>query len=69
MAPPRPDPTHAPRAAPKLRASVLADYLQRILTAKVYDVATETGLEPARQLSARLKNTVLLKREDTQPVF
>jgi threonine dehydratase len=48
---------------------VLADYLQRILTAKVYDVAIETGLEPARQLSSRLKNTVLLKREDTQPVF
>jgi threonine dehydratase len=70
MAPPRPTPTPAaPRTAPKLRASVLADYLQRILTAKVYDVAIETGLEPARQLSSRLKNTVLLKREDTQPVF
>lgn len=69
MAPPRPSPPTAPRAAPKLRASVLADYLQRILTAKVYDVAIETGLEPARQLSARFKNTVLLKREDTQPVF
>jgi threonine dehydratase len=69
MAPPRPTPSPAPRTAPKLRAAVLADYLQRILTAKVYDVAIETGLEPARQLSARLKNTVLLKREDTQPVF
>jgi threonine dehydratase len=69
MAPPRPTPSPTPRTAPKLRASVLADYLQRILTAKVYDVAAETGLEPARQLSARLKNTVLLKREDTQPVF
>ncbi len=69
MAPPRPTPSTAPRTAPKLRTSVLADYLQRILTAKVYDVAIETGLEPARQLSARLKNTVLLKREDTQPVF
>ncbi len=69
MASPRPTPSPAPRNAPKLRASVLADYLQRILTAKVYDVAIETGLEPARQLSARLKNTVLLKREDTQPVF
>jgi len=69
MAPPRPAAAPVPRAAPKLRASVLADYLQRILTAKVYDVAIETGLEPARRLSSRLKNTVLLKREDTQPVF
>ncbi|CAN5578812.1 threonine ammonia-lyase, biosynthetic [soil metagenome] len=47
----------------------LADYLQRILTARVYDVATETPLEVAPALSARLGNTVLLKREDHQPVF
>ncbi|HWH83429.1 MAG TPA: threonine ammonia-lyase, biosynthetic [Burkholderiaceae bacterium] len=47
----------------------LADYLQKILTARVYDVAIETALEPARRLSERLDNTVLLKREDTQPVF
>ena len=47
----------------------LTDYLQKILTARVYDVAIETALEPARQLSKRLDNTVLLKREDTQPVF
>ena len=46
-----------------------ADYLKKILTARVYDVAIETALEPARNLSARLGNTVLLKREDTQPVF
>ena len=45
-----------------------ADYLKKILTARVYDVATETALEPARQLSKRLHNTVLLKREDQQPV-
>ncbi|MCK6425660.1 MAG: threonine ammonia-lyase, biosynthetic [Burkholderiaceae bacterium] len=44
-------------------------YLQRILNAKVYDVARETELEPARSLSARLGNQVLLKREDNQPVF
>jgi threonine dehydratase len=45
------------------------DYLQKILTAKVYDVAIETPLELAPQLSARLRNRVLLKREDEQPVF
>ncbi len=44
-------------------------YLQKILTARVYDVAHETALEPARSLSKRLSNHVLLKREDSQPVF
>ena len=46
-----------------------SDYLIRILTASVYDVAVETPLERARSLSGRLNNTVLLKREDLQPVF
>lgn len=46
-----------------------SDYLIRILTASVYDVAVETPLEPARSLSVRLKNNILLKREDLQPVF
>lgn len=46
-----------------------SDYLKKILTARVYDVAVESGLEPAKALSIRLKNTVLLKREDQQPVF
>ncbi len=45
-----------------------ADYLKKILTARVYDVANETALEPARALSRRLHNTVLFKREDQQPV-
>jgi threonine dehydratase len=45
------------------------DYLQRILTARVYDVANETPLEPARNLSRRIGHHVLLKREDQQPVF
>ena len=45
------------------------DYLERILTARVYDVAIETPLERAPNLSARLNNTLLLKREDMQPVF
>ena len=45
-----------------------ADYLKKILTARVYDVASESPLETARNLSKRLHNTVLLKREDQQPV-
>ena len=45
-----------------------ADYLKKILTARVYDVAVETPLEPARALSRRLHNSVLLKREDQQAV-
>ena len=45
------------------------DYLERILTARVYDVAQETPLEPAPNLSARMHNQLLLKREDMQPVF
>lgn len=45
------------------------DYLERILNARVYDVAVETPLERARTLSARLNNTLLIKREDMQPVY
>jgi threonine dehydratase len=45
-----------------------ADYLKKILTARVYDVALETALEPAKALSRRLHNSVLLKREDQQSV-
>jgi threonine dehydratase len=45
------------------------DYLQKILTARVYDVAVETPLDVAPALSARLRNHVLLKREDQQSVF
>ncbi|OZI53439.1 threonine ammonia-lyase, biosynthetic [Bordetella genomosp. 4] len=45
------------------------DYLKRILTSKVYDVAVESPLETATQLSQRISNTILLKREDTQAVF
>ncbi|MFN0041006.1 MAG: threonine ammonia-lyase, biosynthetic [Burkholderiales bacterium] len=45
------------------------DYLERILTARVYDVAIESPLELAPSLSRRLGNTLLLKREDMQPVF
>jgi threonine dehydratase len=45
------------------------DYLERILTARVYDVAIESPLDPAPNLSARTGNRILLKREDMQPVF
>lgn len=45
------------------------DYLARIRDASVYEVATETPLELAPGLSKRLRNRVLLKREDLQPVF
>ncbi|HXJ08837.1 MAG TPA: pyridoxal-phosphate dependent enzyme, partial [Burkholderiales bacterium] len=45
------------------------DYLERILKARVYDVASKSPLELAPALSKRLKNRVLLKREDLQPVF
>ncbi len=50
-------------------ARIAGDYLKRILTARVYDVAVESPLEPAPELSRRLANHVLLKREDQQPVF
>lgn len=45
------------------------DYLEKILTARVYDVAIESPLELAPLLSARVGNRVLFKREDMQPVF
>jgi threonine dehydratase len=57
------------RAARKSAVLSLSDYLQKILTARVYDVANETPLELAKNLSQRLGNQILLKREDTQPVF
>jgi len=45
------------------------DYLQRVLKARVYDVAIESPLDAAPRLSRRLGNHILLKREDLQPVF
>jgi threonine dehydratase len=45
------------------------DYLEKVLTARVYDVAVETPLEAQPNLSRRTGNNVLLKREDMQPVF
>jgi threonine dehydratase len=54
-----------------LRMSALtkADYVERILNARVYEVAIESPLERAGRLSRRLGNEILLKREDLQPVF
>jgi len=48
---------------------VASPYIERILKARVYDVAIESPLEEAARLSRRLGNHVLLKREDLQPVF
>ncbi len=53
----------------RLREQDATAYLKRILTARVYDVARKTPLEKAANLSARLNNTLLLKREDMQSVF
>ncbi|MNX44623.1 L-threonine dehydratase biosynthetic IlvA [compost metagenome] len=47
----------------------MQDTVRRILTARVYDVAEETPLDPLKRLSARLDRPALLKREDLQPVF
>jgi threonine dehydratase len=47
----------------------MLDYVRRILTSSVYDVAEETPLERMELLSTRLGRQVLLKREDMQPVF
>jgi threonine dehydratase len=45
------------------------NYVDRILKAKVYDIAVETSLDGAPRLSRRLDNRILFKREDLQPVF
>ena len=58
-------PYHSGMTAKNLTPS---DYLKKILNARVYDVATESNLEIAKNLSQRLLNTVLLKREDQQAV-
>jgi threonine dehydratase len=48
---------------------VAIDYREAILNARVYDVAIESPLDEAPALSVRLRNRLLLKREDLQPVF
>lgn len=51
------------------RNAAHTDLIRRILTAKVYDVASESPLQAAPRLSARLGHAVWLKREDLQAVF
>ncbi|WP_300655985.1 threonine ammonia-lyase, biosynthetic [Pseudomonas sp.] len=48
---------------------MLEQYVKMILTSRVYDVAVETPLQTANQLSERLGSQILLKREDLQPVY
>src|SRR5947209_4297996 len=49
--------------------TMTTDYLQKILTARVYDVALETPLELAPTLSQKIENQIHFKREDVQSVF
>jgi threonine dehydratase len=62
-------PLPAAPTEPATRDAVSSEYLKRILTARVYDVAIESPLELAPNLSRRIDNQVYLKREDQQPVF
>src|SRR6218665_2202000 len=48
---------------------MLEPYMKKILTWGVYEVGVEPPLHPARQLTERLGNQILLKREDLQPVY
>ena len=48
---------------------MLEQVVKRILASRVYDIAVETPLQDAPNISARLDHRVALKREDLQPVF
>ncbi|HCN99271.1 MULTISPECIES: threonine ammonia-lyase, biosynthetic [unclassified Methylophaga] len=48
---------------------MLTGYVEKILKARVYDVAIETPLDLMPRLSKRLNNQILIKREDLQSVF
>ena len=58
-----------PTPAPDRSPIMLQNYVKKILSSRVYDVAVETPLQPAPNLSRRLGQRVMLKREDLQPVF
>jgi len=45
-----------------------AEYLRAVLRAPVYEVAQVTPLQAMEKISSRLNNTILVKREDRQPV-
>ena len=62
----RQEPTLPPTRTPHVDPDAM---LRLILTSRVYDVAHETPLDAAPRLSKRLRNTVVLKREDLQPIF
>lgn len=47
----------------------MINYIRKILTAQVYDVAAITPIDCARLISERLNNRVLIKREDLQSIF
>ena len=47
----------------------MKEYLKKILQAQVYEVAKETPLEKANNLSRKFNNNIFLKREDLQEVF
>jgi len=60
---------HASSSRGRLIEIIVQDTVRRILTARVYDVAEETPLDPLKRLSGRIGRPALLKREDLQPVF
>lgn len=66
LEPPDTETPASPEAEPRVH---LVSMIERILRARVYDVARETPLDAAPALSRRLGNWVHLKREDLQPVF
>lgn len=57
-----------PESAFRFGPDAGGDYLDLVLTSRVYDVVKETALEEAPVLSSRLNNKILLKREDTTDV-
>ena len=48
---------------------MLESYVKKILKARVYEIVDKVPLDPAVNLSLRMDNQILLKREDLQPVF
>ena len=48
---------------------MLESYVKKILKARVYEIVDKVPLDEAVNLSLRTDNTILLKREDLQPVF
>ena len=53
----------------RFKTSMLESYVKKILKARVYEIVDKVPLDEAVNLSLRTGNTILLKREDLQPVF